>query len=879
MAAAEVRLLTATLSETSKTPADVGVTDDGRSAGLLTDVLAGHFAEALSRSEAQPWLQPKQRSFTSTPDYFQAVEEQIRQNTSAADSLLQLQAAVASFLIFTQANLTGPPASLPECPADLHSHQSNDEVPPGATTPTSVLGHDTVSDGDRWASQQLAVDGEEVTGKARLPQYLLLARTLLTAPLGLLFVHSKEDKPIDGDQVSEVLTDLPSWSWWTARVLLINQRLLNRSAATLRSALSMLMPQVLKFFGPDSTLDLGVSRRNLAAAAELECALVEHVYSSPHTALGHLQAAGQALGMQTSVQGAMGMRTAHQVDPKAQLVVSTSHLAQDNGYTSGEDSAALDSTSLGSQAESSELKGLTTDSDVLSAPRMVEGSGGMVERPLGGLEQAVLLGFAQQVKKGTSADELQAWQMAPYVEAVLRQTRSHPVIRASAKLLQARHERTRTRTLERSLMHLQQLAEAPSQPQPPHMTRLRHAFGVLFPLRAALRKELGEQLLSTGLVGAAMGLFEEEELWDSLIICYRLLQKLPQAQQLVQARLQVTPDDASLLCALGDITLDDKHYQKAWDMSKGRSTRAQRSLARSAQRQQHWEEAEGHWEKALGLNPLFPQGWFAMGYCCMKTHHTQRALEAFTRCAQQEPDNGEAWNNIAAIHLQLQHAPEAFSALREAVKYKRDSWQTWANYGQAAAQTGNNLPAARAVQKVMELTQGQRVEVEILAVLVQQMQNRRQEHGMHGSDTPGADHAQQQLEQAVAAALKAASAAPGSTPAVWGLYAQYYRSMGFQVSAKEALLKQIRGLQGSSWQKDPAAFETYATASLQLCRLHVEMVSSGQGTAQNLASARMHLRTTLKQAAQTQAESELYHQMQQLLQEVERLEQRRAETS
>lgn len=74
-------------------------------------------------------------------------------------------------------------------------------------------------------------------------------------------------------------------------------------------------------------------------------------------------------------------------------------------------------------------------------------------------------------------------------------------------------------------------------------------------------------------------------------------------------------------------------------------------------------------------------------------------LQAFTRCAQQEPDNGEAWNNIAAIHLQLQHAPEAFSALSEAVKYKRESWQTWSNYGQAAAQTGNHLPAARAVQK------------------------------------------------------------------------------------------------------------------------------------------------------------------------------------
>ena len=50
---------------------------------------------------------------------------------------------------------------------------------------------------------------------------------------------------------------------------------------------------------------------------------------------------------------------------------------------------------------------------------------------------------------------------------------------------------------------------------------------------------MGEQLLSAGLVGAAMGVFQEEELWDSLIICYRLLQKLPQAQELVQARLQV----------------------------------------------------------------------------------------------------------------------------------------------------------------------------------------------------------------------------------------------------------------------------------------------------------------------------------------------------
>ena len=113
--------------------------------------------------------------------------------------------------------------------------------------------------------------------------------------------------------------------------------------------------------------------------------------------------------------GALGKRTVHQVDPKAQLIVSISHSAQENGYTSGEDSAELDALAFGGQAEAHELKGLTTESDVLSAPKLVDGSGNLVERPLGGLEQAVLLGWAQQVKKGTSADELQVWaSLTPY---------------------------------------------------------------------------------------------------------------------------------------------------------------------------------------------------------------------------------------------------------------------------------------------------------------------------------------------------------------------------------------------------------------------------------------------------------------------------------
>ena len=54
--------------------------------------------------------------------------------------------------------------------------------------------------------------------------------------------------------------------------------------------------------------------------------------------------------------------------------------------------------------------------------------------------------------------------------------------------------------------------------------------------------------------------------------------------------IQVTPDDPRLWCALGDLTLKDEHYETAWQRSSQRSTRAQRSLARSAQRETGYEK-------------------------------------------------------------------------------------------------------------------------------------------------------------------------------------------------------------------------------------------------------------------------------------------------
>lgn len=92
--------------------------------------------------------------------------------------------------------------------------------------------------------------------------------------------------------------------------------------------------------------------------------------------------------------------------------------------------------------------------------------------------------------------------------------------------------------------------------------------------------------------------------------------------------------------------------------------------------------------------------------CATSNGPPPAALQAFTSCARFDQNNGEAWNNVAVLWLQLERPREAFTALGEAVRYKRDSWQTWENYAQAALQTGKLAHAARGLTQARGGTVG-----------------------------------------------------------------------------------------------------------------------------------------------------------------------------
>ena len=457
----------------------------------------------------------------------------------------------------------------------------------------------------------------------------------------------------------------------------------------------------------------------------------------------------------------MGFRTVHQTDAKAQMVleascaglpvVSRSHgndesdgndeslgaASEDEADEADEPEAADGQSSARSSAPASaamariavELQGLSTDgSQILTAPRLVadgeeagDGARNTSHRTsspsLPAAAQALILASAVTVRKSQADDGSRSWSVAPYHELVGAQTRSRPILRAAAAVLASRHERERARTRERALLVLEDPRPRFGRARPARARALAHS--TWFPPSSKLRRELGDCLIALGMVGPALELFEEIELWDALVVCLGLLGKKQAAADVVRRRLAEDPRDAKLWCALGDALDDESAYEKALEVSGGRSARASRSLARRAAAREDWPAAAARWSDAMRLNPLFPEGWFSCGYALLKARREDEALNAFVRCTQADAENGQAWNNVAALNIRRGRFDAAHVALREATKQLRNNWQTWENLAMVSAKVGHFQQSARALVKTMELTDGARMHLATLSTLVE----------------------------------------------------------------------------------------------------------------------------------------------------------------
>ena len=756
--------------------------------------------------------------------------------------------AVASLLIFASANLSGPPPG-----GDL----SEDPERCGSQGPR-LTKEEAAELSKRLVLEHTSVDGEYVVGKPELVGYLCTASVIF--------------KKVDLCQSSEL--ELASAPWWKLRALHLHQKLLHKNSATLKAELVRTANEISQSL---RSLDEGVWGRECLAAAEIECAGVMQTYQLAQEAVVFIKRAGDRLGMGMKATGVMGKRTVHQVDAKAQMVVVTEHA----GGGAGAERDGRRRASTEDLPRDWLLEGLDQE-DILLLPKLEGEEEHMAD--LTPCEQALVLVYLVQVSKSQAKTEIQSWEMMPYCQCVFKQDRPGAFAKMAATLHAARFERERNRTRERSLVRMEKLVEVLQLPQPGAVKRLPGIFTVDFPPLPLFHKEYGEMLIAMAMVGAALVVFEKYEHWDSLIVCYQLLQKTAQAQKLINDRLAESPDDPRLWCALGDVTKDDSCYVKAWERSGRRHARAQRSLAASAMRNDDYAAAVGHWELALALNPLNPSGWFALGYSYMREGDESSALRAFTRVTQLSPDNAEAWNNLAALHMKRQTWKMAFAALKEATRLRRESWQLWDNYVEAGLMCGHVMLSLYGLQRIAAMECCHKVSLSSLDLLLDVVSRVKREGGGGGAtnkprganvnedlsvleindsdeeegeeeeeggegaalktDLPDpASRDWQGVEEKVLDILKKFAATSAASHRLWRVMGRYYELVGSATSAKEMWLKENRALLQQDWKGDRDLFRAIVESSKKLVDATLECDKSGA------SSLRYHLKGILKQAA------------------------------
>ena len=549
------------------------------------------------------------------------------------EELVRLLTAIACLHAFLQANWTGPALD-----ASLDSLLDVD-----VDVPASTLQHKAVS--------ELACAGEPAYHLARSAFLFRLAQLLLSARP---FSHAR------------------SAHWWIMRVWSVHLQLLAEAVPVPSDVLDALDAMDADAHYADEP--------RLVGRLWVERGLLEHRVGNDRKALECFMRAARATGLRWEVTGALGRRTKFQQVDLSQLVLLAESAPDDRGETPAvavPETLALNDDTLLEQTEFT----TSSSSQHPSAPDSRLGHLDPANQPaLHPLDQCILLSLCLNVRNTSPAHGLTTEQMAPYVARVI----SHPEnwsVHTMALLLRSRLEAHRTRTVERSTLQLQALLDQMPTADAPLPQRLLFLHSLPLPSKWELERELARRFMALGVVKSALEIFERLEMWEEAVGCWQAIEQRDTALSVVRdllagrreeadaVRARARAGDGALVvdaarearlwCLLGELEPQRarEHFERAWEVSRGTSGRAMRSLGGYHFAREEHAEAARCLRRAVAINPLYARSWFVLGCACIRLEEWEGAREAFVRCVAIDEDDAESWNNLASVYLRMGYVP------------------------------------------------------------------------------------------------------------------------------------------------------------------------------------------------------------------------------
>ena len=110
---------------------------------------------------------------------------------------------------------------------------------------------------------------------------------------------------------------------------------------------------------------------------------------------------------------------------------------------------------------------------------------------------------------------------------------------------------------------------------------MEYLFALPYPVRHEMQKEMGKRFLSLGAAATALQIFQDLCMWSQIVDCYRVMNKTKKAERVIREQLDTGVEGSvavELWCTLGDLTGDPAHWEKSWNLSGCRYSKAQRCL-------------------------------------------------------------------------------------------------------------------------------------------------------------------------------------------------------------------------------------------------------------------------------------------------------------